>query len=182
MTSSSPCMQGTRVAKDYNTLFGDNYETFDVYNEPSQFLEATYYPCQEAAYEEQQPPSSSYGNWLSNYGSGFCDLFSYGYSTNGNEYGGSLVKAEDSQQAEEPYDIDFSCNGDTENEPAAFDYNPCYDSCSRYIEELFYQYNEQEARPTYSFGQDEMGFCEGILGYWPCLYREVQRQAAYVEQ
>lgn len=186
MTSYSPFMQGTRIAWDYATLFGDSYETVASYNEPSQFFEFTRYLCQEAAYDEQQLPSNGYENWLSNYGSGFGDcwgdnLFSSGYSNNGNEYGGTLLRSKDSHQAEEQYDTDFSYE-DAEIEPAAFEYSPCYDTCSRYIEQLFYQYDKQEARLTCSFSQDEMGFCEGILGYWPCLYHEVQRQAAFVEQ
>ncbi|KAJ4704787.1 hypothetical protein OWV82_021646 [Melia azedarach] len=89
---------------------------------------------------------------------------------NGNE---DSVRTEEPYQNEEHYDTDFSYHEDNVNQPA-FDYNACYESCSDYIDDIF-TYTEKEPRPTYGSSLEEMGFCEGVFGYWPRLYREMRQ-------
>ncbi|KAK3227712.1 hypothetical protein Dsin_007574 [Dipteronia sinensis] len=196
-------LQATPIAEYYPAPFGDSYETdasifclcpaFDAISPYQEETDASIFclcpafdaisPSQEAAaYEGQQQlmPFNGYGNWLSDhgpcYGRSWGDsFFSYSYDSDINgSSGGTMVKTEDDHQMQAQYESDFSYQEDDENQPT-FDYNACYDSCIAYIES-----EQEEVRPAYRYGLDEVRFCEGMFGYWPCMFREVQQ--AYVEQ
>ncbi|KAL5807475.1 hypothetical protein ACOSQ4_030208 [Xanthoceras sorbifolium] len=186
MTSSIPHIQAAPITEDYPALFGDSYEIYATYEEHDAIFYPrpdpdTIPPLQEAAYEG---PSNGHGNWLGDHDSScFCgswgddSFFSYSYDSDINGISSSMVKAEedDHHQTQVQYESDFSYHEDSENQ-STFDYNACYDDSH-----FAYTESEREVRPAYSYyGLDEMRFFEGIFGYWPCLFREVQR--AYVEQ
>lgn len=186
-TSTTPHIQGAAITKDYPTVFGDGYVTAETYHNTTPLFDAICYPypasasdnpissLQEAAYDGNQLSHNGGKHRQSNYDSGFGScwgdkLFSYNYGPNGNE---DSVRTEEPYQNEEHYDTDFSYHEDNVNQPA-FDYNACYESCSDYIDDIF-TYTEKEPRPTYGSSLEEMGFCEGVFGYWPRLYREMRQ-------
>lgn len=187
--SSGPEIQGSGIAEDYPTVFGDSYETADAYDEPTPLLDAICHPYPASNHPVSSLQEAAYkGNQLLNnvsYDSGFggCqgeNLFSYNYSRDGigAECGSSLVPSEHALQNEEHYDADFSYHENNEIQPA-FDYNTCYESCSGFIDDIF-KSDEQEPRPTYGYSPEEMELCESIFSYWPCLLREMRQ--SYVQR
>ncbi|KAK2647652.1 hypothetical protein Ddye_015141 [Dipteronia dyeriana] len=172
--ASSIILQDTPITEDYPAPFGYCYETDATIFYPCPAFDAISPHQEEVAYEgqQQQLPFTGYGNWLSDhgpcYGRSWGDsFFSYSYDSDINgSSGDSLVKTEDVHQMQAQYESDFCYQDDDENQPT-FDYNACYDSCIAYIES-----EQEEVRPAYSYGLDEMRFCEGIFGYLPCMFRE----------
>lgn len=123
----------------------------------------------EEVYEEEQLAYD--GNW--NWPSCFSDcqgenFFSLEEDTQDIVCGSSSWKMEDFSHGEELHDSYFSYHEDGENWSVC-DYYPwnAYKG-----EEEFHDFCRQEPRIPYDYNLDEMRLCEGIFGYWPCLFRE----------
>ncbi|KAF3960048.1 hypothetical protein CMV_015200 [Castanea mollissima] len=131
----------------------------------------------EDSYEEEQLAYSDNWNWSSCFSDWQRDNF---YSLEDGTLdigcGSSLGKMEDFSLGEE-HDNYFSYHEDTANQFVS-DYNPW---CAYGGEEDSHDYGRQHPRTTYGYNLDDLGLCEGIFGYWPCLFREKSRITWSVE-
>lgn len=115
------------------------------------------------------------GNWLRECSSVFGDCWGCDFISPGNEIDHSDCRGawKTRNGEEERLDGHFSCHEDTENHTAG-EYNSwsCCDSWFPNGEEND-RYNDggEEAEATNGHGLREIEVCEGIFGYWPCLYR-----------
>lgn len=129
-------------------------------------------------YEREEQPSNGYGSWLREYNSVFGDCWgdnyvSLGNGVRNNEHdSGDMKNMECSNPSE---DQGYDHYEDVENHPASdYDSWSCYDSWFHYGGEKDPDNNggEEEAEATNSHhGLHGIEVCEGIFGYWPCLYR-----------
>ena len=179
-------MQETQVIDNYTFWFNNNYDITGTGEEPPSLFDMCYlYPVsdpdslpQDMACQVQQGRQSEYDcrYWLPEYDS-CCgsywgdDLFSGGrYSLDDDGWNDTVVKTEDSNQREDQYQSYTSYCEDEFSQPDC-DYNPW--SYHQYCEdEDSYSYDGDEQRTTYGYPIDEVGLCEGIFGYFPCLLRE----------
>ncbi|KAJ6743298.1 hypothetical protein OIU85_017277 [Salix viminalis] len=132
-------------------------------------------------YEDEQLPCSDWRNFGSKYESCFTfgdcwddDLSSYGNSTDTNGNGIGLRGREECFLGEEQRDIYSGIYENKENEFSYYDDNPWsgYESWfDERKEDTFLNYGGNEHRFAYSYSLDEIGICEGLFGYWPCLTR-----------
>uniref|UniRef100_A0A803R0E7 Uncharacterized protein n=1 Tax=Cannabis sativa TaxID=3483 RepID=A0A803R0E7_CANSA len=123
----------------------------------------------EEVYEgEQQPPNSCYGNWLSKYQSVFNGCWEENYGSVGNENDNG---SENSEQANPNHQEQNNRHFTHQDEDGEY-YNPWSDSWLEYgFENDCSNYGGEEDNAAYSSGLPEVGVCEGLFGYWPCLYR-----------
>lgn len=136
----------------------------------------------DSFYEREQQPYN-WRNWSSDIDPCFSiscfwddDFFSYGNGTGNNGQGSGLVKTEDSFQGEEHIDGYVSPYENAEDD-VSYDGNAWsgYESWFRYAsEEDSSYYGRQEPNYAYGCSLDELGLCEGFLGYWPCLIQKHQ--------
>lgn len=126
-----------------------------------------------------EPPLSGWENWKGEYDSCFDCCWGDNFFFNeddkdkDNTYCICLEKLQDSPQSEEECNSSISYSGYADNH-ADYDYNPWsgYGFWSRDGEEEDpYNYCRQDLEPTYKSRPDEIGLCESIFGYWPCLLR-----------
>ncbi|PON72802.1 hypothetical protein PanWU01x14_062710 [Parasponia andersonii] len=130
----------------------------------------------EAAYEGEQQPYYGYGNWLSQYNSVFNGCWEDNYGSVGNaihndENGNDLEKTDSSNPTyQEQCDTRFTRQDEDEENYYTWS---CCDTWLEYGgEKGFSNYcGEETTDLTYSRGLSEIGVCEGLFGYWPCLYR-----------
>lgn len=189
-------MQETQVIDNYTSWFNDNYGITRTGEEPASLFDMrSLFPFsdsdsdsqpQETAYQVQQGRESEYDCccWLPEYdsccGGYWADsLFSGGsYSSDDDGCNDLVVKTEDSNQSEDQYQ-GYTSHCENEVSHPGCDYNPW----------SYYQYREDEdsdnfdrdePRTTYGYRMDEVGLCEGIFGYFPCLLRE-QREYSYMQ-
>ncbi|XVE96790.1 hypothetical protein REPUB_Repub02eG0253400 [Reevesia pubescens] len=186
-------MEETQVI-DYTSWFNNSYGITSTGEEPASLFDMCYLypvsdsdsPPQEMVYQVQQGRQSEYdcSYWLSEYDSccgGYWgdDLFSGRYNMDGDGSNDPMVTPEDSHQSE---DQDQSYTRYCENEFSQpdSDYNPW--SFHQYCEdEDSYSYNGDEPSTTYGYRMDEVEFCEGIFGYFPCLLREQNETQQFAE-
>ncbi|KAF3952466.1 hypothetical protein CMV_021977 [Castanea mollissima] len=133
----------------------------------------------EDYYEEEQMDYGDYWNWSSCFSDWQRENF-YSLEDGTQDIGcGSSIlgKMEDYSLGEEQHDNYFSYHEDTDNQ-FVIDYNPWY-ACRG--EEDSHDYGRQQPMTAYDYNLDDMGLCEGIFGYWPCLFREKRRIIRSVE-
>ncbi|KAJ6698316.1 hypothetical protein OIU79_011765 [Salix purpurea] len=132
-------------------------------------------------YEDEQLPCSNWRNFGSKYESCFTfgdcwddDLSSYGNSTDTNGNGIGLRGREECFLGEEQRDIYSGIYENKENDFSYYDDNPWSGYESWFDErkgDTFLNYGGNEHRYACSYSLDEIGICEGLFGYWPCLTR-----------
>ncbi|EEF37185.1 conserved hypothetical protein [Ricinus communis] len=193
MASSSYYMQEPPVTHGYSTLFGHGLETGDWYEDRLPLFEDISYlsqvsdPCspyQEYAfhdsisspYENDQLPYNSWRNWDGEYES--CFAFSDYLDDNYFSYESSIGHGNGLQKTEnwfgiEQYIDNFVSHYDNAGSVLSYDdclqsgYESCF-GCLREDDDSCY-YTSQKPSNACSYSMDEIGFCEGIFGYWPCL-------------
>ncbi|GLT92465.1 hypothetical protein SLE2022_103000 [Rubroshorea leprosula] len=172
-------MQETRISEEHHGLFPDNYDLAYADEPRSEFNDL----CEEkAAFEEEQLLPGGWRNWRWEFDSIFSGLSGDGVVPNGdngvvpngdakneNGHDGNAVKSDDSYHVDENYEGFSSCCDDAYYQGDA-DYNPW--SGNGYREENSYSYGEEEYKSWYRYGMDEVGFCDSIFGYFPCLLKD----------
>ncbi|GLT79277.1 hypothetical protein SLA2020_507700 [Shorea laevis] len=185
-------MQETRVSEDHHALFPNNYDLAYAYEEipPILDLNFTNPPSEfndlweeKAAFEEEQLLPGGWRNWRWEYDSIFSGLSGNGVVPNGdngvvpngdarneNGHDGNAVKSEDSYHVDENYEGFSSCCDDAYYQGDA-DYNPWSGNAYREEEDSI-TYGEEAYKSWYRYGMDEVGFCDSIFGYFPCLLKD----------
>jgi hypothetical protein len=126
----------------------------------------------EEVYEEEQLAYNGNWNWPSRFSNCLGEnFFSLEDDTQDIGCGSSLGKTEDFSHGEEQHHTYFSYHEDGENRSVC-DYCP-WDAYGG--EEEFHDFCRQEPRIQYGYNLDEMRLFESIFGYWPCLFRENQK-------
>ncbi|XVF08009.1 hypothetical protein REPUB_Repub06bG0188200 [Reevesia pubescens] len=179
MNDLSSDMQETQVI-DYTSWFNNNFGITGTSEETASSFDMCHLhpdsPPQDTAYQVQQERRFKYDGryWLSEYDS-CCDsywgddLFSGRYSTN-DGCNDPVLETEDPQQSEDQDQSYASYCEDNIRQPDC-DYNPW--SYHQYCEDDdSYSYNGEEPRTTYGYRMDEVGLCECIFGYFPCMLQE----------
>ncbi|KAL4340793.1 hypothetical protein GQ457_08G012380 [Hibiscus cannabinus] len=176
-------MVETPAIDDYTSWLSTNNEEstslFDIFrlypvSDPHSF--------EEMAYHGQYERQSDYDcrHWLSEYDS--CHGGYWGDYLFQGRYGGdddgckdTMVNKEDYSQSEDQHPSSTSYNHEDGFNRLDCDYNLwCYHQYCEEEEEdgdSYYNYGEEQ-RTTNGYRMDEMGLCDGIFGYFPCLLRE----------
>ncbi|KAF3442053.1 hypothetical protein FNV43_RR15969 [Rhamnella rubrinervis] len=122
--------------------------------------------AEETCEREQLPYSNGHGN--------FGDCWGGDHVSPGNEINGCGGESKKMVGEEERFDGHFSSYEDTENHTPAIDYDS-WSSCDSWFlnreEQDPYDDSGVEAEATNSSLASHIEVCEGIFGYWPCLYR-----------
>ncbi|GMI84723.1 hypothetical protein HRI_002141600 [Hibiscus trionum] len=166
-------MVETPAMDNYNSLFNTNNEEpaslfgiFRLYpvSDPHSLEETAYHG------QHERQSDSNCRHWLSEYDScpgGYWGdyLFQVGGDDDGYK--------EDYSQSEDQHQSSTSYNHEDGFSHPDCDHNPwCY---HQYREEedgdSYYNYGEEQ-RTTSGYRIDEMGLCDGIFGYFPCLLQE----------
>lgn len=131
----------------------------------------------QEAYEGEQQPYNGCGNWLSQYNSVFNGYWDGNYGSDGNgidsnENGNVLENTGCSNPSDqEQWGSHFACQD--EDEENYYPWSCCYYTWLEYGGEknLSACSWEETTNLTNSRDMPEIGVCEGLFGYWPCLYR-----------
>ncbi|XVF55369.1 hypothetical protein PTKIN_Ptkin06aG0031500 [Pterospermum kingtungense] len=179
-------MEEKQFIDNYTSWFNNNYGITGTGEEPASLFDMRNLypvsdpdsPLEETAYQVQQGTQSGddYRYWLPEYDS-CCgvywgdELFSGGrYYSDDDGCSDLVLNTEDADQNEDQHQSYTSYWGDGFSQPDC-DYNP-WSNHRRSEDEDSYSYDGNEPRTTYGYRMDEMGLCEGIFGYFPCLLRD----------
>ncbi|CAB4284412.1 unnamed protein product [Prunus armeniaca] len=131
----------------------------------------------EETYEGEELPYYGCGNWLREYESSFGQCWGDGYfyhgnGTHNNEGDSELKEIEGPRQSEQQHESHLRHEEVTQYGHPSCDSNPWYDLWLAFGGETeTYGWGEQETRITPSYNVPDIGVCESLFGYWPCLYR-----------
>lgn len=123
------------------------------------------------AYGQEYQPFIGCWNWLSEY-----NLYSNGSAEDfprndfyNQDHDNDVEKTENIYASDERPDSFYEDLG----KHLACDYNFWDGHLSKFGqgEEDSIEYGRQELKPTESYHQDEIEFCNCVFGYWPCLFR-----------
>ncbi|MBA0579581.1 hypothetical protein Gorai_021832 [Gossypium raimondii] len=174
------------------TLLIDNYISwfYNCYDEPGSLLDMFHlYPVPHPHYPEETEKQLEYDSqyWLSESDS-FCGgsywgdyLFSgSGYCRDDDICNDPMVNREDCSQREEQYQSSSRYNHEDEFSQPDYDFNPwSYHLYCEEVEEDSYCNYGEGPRTTNGHCTDEVGLCDGIFGYFPCLLRELNEIQQY---
>lgn len=180
-------MEETHVIDNYTSWFNNNYGITGIGEEPASLFDMrNLYPDsspEETSYQVQQEtqPENDFRYWLPEYDS--CrgdDMFSGArYCSDDDDDDGCsdpVVKTKDANQSEDQHQS-YTSYWEGEFSQPDCDYNPW--SYHQYSEDAdSYSYARNEPRTTY---MGEMGLCEGIFGYFPCLLRDHKEYNNYMQ-
>lgn len=123
---------------------------------------------EEEAYDEERPGEEAYAapnhnwDWPSCFGD--CQRVNF-FSPDDDALDISVGKMVNFFHGEEQHENYLCFNEDKESQ-SDWDYNS-WDA--EIVEENAHDYGRQQSRIMYEDNLWDMGLCEGILGYWPCL-------------
>ncbi|OMO72673.1 hypothetical protein CCACVL1_17659 [Corchorus capsularis] len=182
-------MQGTQAIDDYTSWLSNNHGIGNSSEELDSLFDICYRypvsdpdsPLRETVCQIQPEKQSDYGfrYWLSELDSccgGYWgdDIFSGKYSSVVDDQSNDpMVKTEEFNQSENQLQS-YTSYSEGEFSHQNDDFNP-WSSHQYFEDDDSYSYTEEEPRNMHGYRIADVGICDGIFGYFPCLLREQQQ-------